>query len=150
MRRASQLYPGEAKTDRRDSFVIADTARIHQACVHWLVDSDELLEQLQILGGHDEDLAQDVTRATNRLRDLLLQASPAVERVLGARIEHPAVRALLVRYPVASAMRAAGRRRLLRVVEPRAPRLGARLVEDLRTALARRPSRSRRKRRWGA
>jgi hypothetical protein len=27
IRRASQLYPGEAKTDRRDSFVIADLAR---------------------------------------------------------------------------------------------------------------------------
>jgi hypothetical protein len=26
MRRASELYPGEAKTDRRDSFVLADTA----------------------------------------------------------------------------------------------------------------------------
>ena len=35
MRRASELYPGEGKTDRRDSFVIADTARIHQARVHW-------------------------------------------------------------------------------------------------------------------
>jgi transposase len=29
MRRASELYPGEAKTDRRDSFVLADTARTH-------------------------------------------------------------------------------------------------------------------------
>jgi transposase len=46
MRRASQLYPGEAKTDRRDSFVIADTARIHQARVHWLADDDELLHEL--------------------------------------------------------------------------------------------------------
>lgn len=30
MRRAAELYPGEAKIDPRDSFVIADTARIHQ------------------------------------------------------------------------------------------------------------------------
>jgi transposase len=136
MRRASQLYPGEAKTDRRDSFVIADTARIHQARVHWLIESEELLGQLRILGGHDEDLGHDYTRAANRLRDLLLQACPAVERVLGARIEHPAVRALLIRYPVPSAMRAAGRRRMLRVVEPRAPRLGARLIDELIAALA--------------
>jgi transposase len=27
MRRASELYPGEAKTDRRDSYVLADTTR---------------------------------------------------------------------------------------------------------------------------
>ena len=69
MRRASELYPGEAKTDRRDSFVIADTARIHQARVHWLAESDELLEELRILGGHDDDLAHDRTRTANRLRD---------------------------------------------------------------------------------
>jgi hypothetical protein len=30
---------------------------------------------------------------------MLLQAAPAVERVLGPRLEHPAVRALLERYP---------------------------------------------------
>lgn len=136
MRRASELYPGEAKTDRRDSFVIADTARIHQARVHWLAASDELLEELRILGGHDDDLAHDRTRAANRLRDMLLQAAPAVERVLGPRLEHPAVRALLERYPTPSAMRAAGKRRLLRLVAPRAPRMGQRLVDDLFTALA--------------
>lgn len=135
MRRASELYPGEAKTDRRDSFVIADTARIHQARVHWLVASDELLDELRILGGHDDDLAHDRTRTANRLRDMLLQASPAVERVLGERLEHAAVRALLERYPTPSAMRAAGRRRMLRLVQPRAPRMGARLVDELQAAL---------------
>jgi transposase len=137
MRRASELYPGEGKTDRRDSFVIADTARIHQARVHWLTEGEELLEQLRVLGGHDEDLAHDYTRAVNRLRDLLLQASPAVERVLGPRLEHSAVQALLARYPAPAAMRRAGRRRLLAVVEPRAPRMGARLIDELFGALAR-------------
>lgn len=135
MRRASELYPGEGKTDRRDSFVIADTARIHRARVHWLAVGDELLEELRVLGGHDDDLAHDRTRTANRLRDLLLQASPAVERVLGPRLEHPAVRALLERYPAPSAMRAAGRRRLQRVVAGLAPRMGARLVDELLAAL---------------
>lgn len=36
MRRAADLYPGEAKTDRRDAFVIADTARLRRRQVHWL------------------------------------------------------------------------------------------------------------------
>ncbi len=135
MRRASQLYPGEAKTDRRDSFVIADTARIHRARVHWLTPSDELLQELSVLGGYDDDLAHDRTRTANRLRDLLLQASPAVERVLGPRLDHTAVRTLLERYPTPTAMRAAGKRRLLRVVQPKAPRMGARLVDDLIAAL---------------
>lgn len=135
MRRASELYPGETKNDRRDSFVIADTARIHCARVHWLAHSDELLEELRVLGGHDDDLAHDRTRTANRLRDLLLQASPSVERVLGERLEHPAVRALLERYPTPTAMRAAGRRRIMRIVGPRAPRMGARLVDELVAAL---------------
>ena len=135
MRRASELYPGEAKTDRRDSFVIADTARIHQARVHWLQTNDELLEELRILGGYDDDLAHDWTRTANRLRDLLLQASPAVERILGERLAHPAVRALLKRFPTPTAMKEAGRTRLRRVVVGKAPRMGARLVDDLQAAL---------------
>lgn len=136
MRRASELYPGEAKTDRKDSFVIADTARIHQARIHWLTEGDELLQELSVLGGYDDDLAHDRTRTANRLRDMLLQASPAVERVLGPRLDHAAVRALLERYPTPSAMRAAGKRRLLRIVQPRAPRMGERLVDELVAALA--------------
>ena len=73
---AGPYYPCEAKTDRRDSFVIADTARIHQTRVHWIADSEEILDELRVLGGYDDDLAHDRTRTANRLRDLLLQASP--------------------------------------------------------------------------
>jgi transposase len=72
MRRASELYPGEAKTDRRDSFVLADTARTHARRLHWLEVDDEVLERLRVLGGYDDDLAHDVNRAANRLRDMLL------------------------------------------------------------------------------
>lgn len=135
MRRASQLYPGEAKTDRRDSFVIADTARIHRARVHWLAAGDDVLEQLRVLGGRDDDLAHDRVRAANRLRDVLTRVSPAVEQVLGARLDRPAVRALLERYPTPTAMRAAGRGRLRRLITRHAPRAGAKLVDELLAAL---------------
>lgn len=136
MRRASELYPGEAKTDRRDSFILADTARTHARRLHWLQVSDETLEQLRVLGGYDDDLAHDVTRTTNRLRDMLLSISPALERVLGPRLDHPAARALLARYPTPTALRAAGRRRLAPLAKRHAPRMGARLVSDIHTALA--------------
>ncbi len=76
MRRASELYPGEAKTDRRDSFILADTARTHARRLHWLQVSDETLEQLRVLGGYDDDLAHDVTRTTNRLRDSCCRSAP--------------------------------------------------------------------------
>ena len=45
MRRAADLYPGEAKTDRRDALVIANTARIHARQIHWLdTTSDTALQ----------------------------------------------------------------------------------------------------------
>jgi transposase len=90
MRRASELYPREAKTDRRDSFVLADTARTHARRLHWLEVSDETLARLRLLGGYDDDLAHDVNRAANRLRDMLLAISPALERARGP--EHDAGR----------------------------------------------------------
>ena len=96
MRRAADLYPGEAKTDRRDAFVIADTARTRRRSVHWLdAGSDELLDQLRVLNGFDVDLAADLTRLTNRLRDSLVAVSPALERAMGARLHQAGVRDLV-------------------------------------------------------
>ena len=93
MRRAADLYPGEAKTDRRDAFVLADTGRTRRHQVHWLdARDDELLAQLRVLNGYDADLAADATRLSNRLRDALTGVSPALERVLGPRLHHPGVR----------------------------------------------------------
>jgi hypothetical protein len=92
--------------------VLADTARTHARRLHRLEASDETLERLRVLGGYDDDLAHDVNRTANRLRDMLLAVSPALERVLGPRLDHPAARALLARHPTPTALRAAGRRRL--------------------------------------
>lgn len=71
MRRAADLYPGEAKTDRRDAFILADTARTRRKQVHWLdAASDGLLAQLRVLNGFVADAvakavsAQDVTVPT--------------------------------------------------------------------------------------
>ncbi len=63
MRRAAGLYPGEAKTDRRDVYVLADTGRTRRKQVHWLdAGPDELLAQLRVLNGSGIDLAADATR----------------------------------------------------------------------------------------
>jgi transposase len=137
MRRAADLYPGQAKTDPHDSFVLADTARLHQPRLHWLDDvPDEALETLRVLCGYDDDLRSDANRAKNRLRDLLVAVCPPAERVLGSRLDHPAVHALLTRYPTPTMQRCAGRARLLRIVRPHAPRLADQLVNDLFAALA--------------
>jgi transposase len=136
MRRAADLYPGEAKTDRLDAFVIADTARTRRRQVHWLdVGSDDLLDQLQVLNGFDVDLAADQTRVTNRLRDALTSVSPALERALGARLGQAGVRDLLAKYPTLSALRAAGRARIARVVKARSPRLATKVTDAVSKAL---------------
>jgi Transposase len=82
-RRAADLYPGEAKTDKRDAFIIADTGRTRRRQVHWL---DAGSDELRVLNGFDIDLAADQTRLANRLRDALTSVSPALERALGKRL----------------------------------------------------------------
>lgn len=105
MRRAADLYPGEAKTDRRDAFVIAETARTRRRQVHWLdTASDELLEQLRVLNGFDVDLAADLIRLTNRLRDSLMSISPALERAIGFRLHQGGVRDLVAKFTMPTAL----------------------------------------------
>lgn len=136
MRRAADLYPGEAKTDRRDAFVIADTARLRRRQVHWLdTTSDELLGQLRVLNGFDIDLAADLTRLTNRLRDALTSISPALERAVGSRLAHAGVRDLLVKLSTPSALRSAGRARITTAIKRRSPRLATKLTDAVLGAL---------------
>jgi transposase len=136
MRRAADLYPGEAKTDRRDAFVLADTARLRRRQVHWLdVGSDELLDQLRVLNGFDIDLAADLTRLTNRLRDALTSVSPALERALGSRLAHAGVRDVLAKFPTPTALRGAGRARITKTIKTRSPRLAAKVTDAIIEAL---------------
>lgn len=136
MRRAADLYPGEAKTDRRDAFVIADTARTRRTKVHWLdTTSDELLQQLQVLNGFDIDLAADVTRLTNRLRDLLVSVSPALERAVGSRLHQPGARALIAKFPTPTALRNAGPKRIAATVKTRSPRVTDKVTASVIEAL---------------
>lgn len=136
MRRAADLYPGEAKTDRRDAFVIADTARSRRRQVHWLdTGNDELLQQLRVLNGFDIDLAADVTRLANRLRDALTSVSPALERAIGSRLSHGGVRDLLAKFSTPTALRSAGATRTLKVLKTRSPRLADKLTTAVTAAL---------------
>jgi hypothetical protein len=53
------------------------------------------LAELEILVGYDDDLAGEVTRIANQIRGLLTQIHPPLERVLGPKLQHPAVLKLL-------------------------------------------------------
>jgi len=137
MRRAADLYPGEAKTDRRDAYIIADTARTRRKQVHWLeASSDELLAQLRVLNGFDTDLAADQTRVANRLRDALTSIAPALERALGSRLQHAGARDLLAAFPTLTALRAVGPDQVRATVARRSPRIAGKTAEAVAKALA--------------
>ena len=135
MRRAADLYAGAAKTDPLDAWVLADFARRNADRLCWLSVTDELLTQLRVLNGRDVDLATDANRITNRARDALVAISPALERAVGDRLGHAGVRDLLTRYPTPSALRAAGRGRVQRLVAKRSPRLAAKVTDAVWDAL---------------
>jgi transposase len=135
MRRIADLYPGQAKTDARDAHIIADAARTMPHTLRRVDVGDETLTELGVLAGFDDDLAGEATRTSNRIRGLLTSVHPALERVLGPRITHPAVLEILSRCGGPEGIRAAGRRKLAAIATKHAPRMGARLVEEILAAL---------------
>jgi len=135
MRRIADLHPGSAKTDARDAYVIADAARTLPHTLRRVDVGDEALAELEVLVGFDDDLAGEATRISNRIRGLLTQIHPALERVLGPKAHHKAVLELLSRCGGPAGLRKAGRRKLLSIAAVHAPRMGERLVEQIMTAL---------------
>ena len=76
---ASGAYRGSGKTDAKDAFVIADTARMRRD-LQPLQAHSEIAVDLKILTARRMDLSADRTRAINRLRAQLLEYFPALER----------------------------------------------------------------------
>src|SRR5581483_12096107 len=80
---------GEAKTDAKDAFVIADQARMRRDLGR-LRPGDEIAVDLRILTTRRTDLVSDRTRQINRLRAQLLELLPRVgTRGLAQRPRHP-------------------------------------------------------------
>jgi len=135
MRRIADLHPGAAKTGARDAYVIADAAQVMPHTLRRVDVGEEALAELKVLVGFDDDLAAEATRLTNRLRGLLTQVHPALERVLGPRIHTKAVMALIGRYGGPAGLRGVGRGRLLQTARKANPRGAAELVDQLWAAL---------------
>ena len=62
MRQAARTYAGEAKTDPKDAFVLADYARRNTDRLTWLEKDDPQLTRLRLLNSRDVDLATDANR----------------------------------------------------------------------------------------
>ncbi|MDR3084657.1 MAG: IS110 family transposase [Streptomyces sp.] len=135
MRRIADLHPGNAKTDARDAYVIAEAARSMPHALRRVDTGDEALADLEVIVGYDDDLAGEVTRVGNRIRGLLTQVHPALERVLGPKVQHPAVLELLTRFGGPRGLTAATRRQLVTAIKTRAPRSYDKLVDAIRQAL---------------
>jgi transposase len=89
MRRIADLHPGEAKTDARDAYIVAEAARTMAHTLRSIAVADEQAEELSMLCGFDDDLAKQATAASNRIRGLLTQIHPALERAIGPHLDHP-------------------------------------------------------------
>jgi transposase len=75
----SGAYAGEGKTDPKDAFVIAETARLRRSLP--VIDhKTDLVRNLGLLTAHRADLIADRVRMINRLRDVLTSVFPALER----------------------------------------------------------------------
>ncbi|WP_331747346.1 IS110 family transposase (plasmid) [Streptomyces sp. NBC_00853] len=136
MRRAADLYPGEAKTDARDAFVIADTARTMPHILRAVDRDDEKLAELTMITGYDNDLAGEVNRTTNRLRGLLSQIHPSLERVVGPRLAYPYIQALLQRHGSPAKLKKLGRARCEALLKAHGSRKAHHLTTEIFDALA--------------
>lgn len=131
MARARDFYEGEAKTDPKDAFVIADVARTHPSRIQPLAPADEQRATLELLCGRDDDLRGDQTRTINRLRALLNTHHPQLETTLAQRLSSPAVLSMLTRYPDPDALRRLGAKRLATFLKGR----GAHRTDPLAAAI---------------
>lgn len=135
MRRAADLYPGNAKTDARDAFVIADTARSMPHTLRRVDAGEETLAELKVLVGFDEDLAAEATRLQNRIRGLLTQVHPALERVVGPKLGTKQGLAVVEQLGGPQGMAAASKSKMLRVITKAYPRNAQDFADAITTAL---------------
>ncbi len=106
----SAAYAGEGKTDAKDAYVIAETARLRRDLP--VIDTDtELVRQLAVLTGHRADLIADRVRMINRLRDLMTSVFPSLERAFDYS-SHKGALVLLTGYATPGRIRRLGQARL--------------------------------------
>lgn len=106
----ADTYRGEAKTDARDAYVIAETVRQRGDLTEVEVAAT-LVTELRMLVTHRTDLVADRVRLINRLRDVLSGYFPALERAFDYAHSQGAL-VLLTGYQTPAAIRRAGVTRL--------------------------------------
>ncbi|WP_396350753.1 IS110 family transposase [Kocuria atrinae] len=136
MRKAADLHPDRSKTNARDAFIIAETARTLPHTLRQVDRDSEIPSALKVLAGFGEDLAHKTTRALNRIRSLLIQIHPAPERTFASGSLSPGiVLELLIKFGDLSGFKHTGIRKVLRFGRSHARRVPENLVDRIFTAL---------------
>jgi transposase len=136
MRRIADLHAGESKTDARDAYIIAEAARSMPHSLRSMRLADNEVAELTMLCGFDEDLAGQITQTSNRIRGLLTQIHPALERAIGPHLDHAAMLDLLQRYPAPAQLAALSEKQLANRLIKLAPRMGKTWAADIVQALS--------------
>ena len=136
MRRIADLHPGEAKTDvpETQQSLLKPPDLCRTRCVRSSSPMKKAAE-LSMLCGFNDDLAKQATATSYRIRGLLTQIHPALERVIGPHLDHPAMVELLIKYPTPDKLRKAGQTLVTTLLSKYAPRAGNRWITDLFAAL---------------
>lgn len=119
--RMSGAYRGEAKTDARDAYVIAETVRVRDDFAPIEVPA-QIAADLALLTAHRSDLVADRVRIVNRLRDMLTGIFPALERAFDYSNSKSAL-TLLTGYQTPERIRRAGQARLAKWLHKRGVRI---------------------------
>lgn len=106
----SGAYQGEAKTDARDAYVIAETSR-HRRDFTAIDGLAQLAADLALLTAHRSDPVANRVRMINRLCDVLTGVFPALERAFDYSA-HRGAPVLLTGYQSPAAIGRRGRPRL--------------------------------------
>jgi transposase len=107
---ASATYRGDGKTDAKDAAIIADQARMRRD-LQPVRSGDQTSVDLQILTSYRTDVMCDRVHAINRLRAMMLEYFPALERAFDYS-KNKAALVLLSNYQTPEALRRIGRTRL--------------------------------------
>lgn len=127
-------YRGEAKTDARDAYVIAESVRQRGDLTEVEV-SATLVAELRLLVTHRTDLVADRVRMVNRLRDVLSGYFPALERAFDYAHSRGAL-VLLTGYQTPAAIRRIGKSRLQAWLAKRKVRSAEQIATDAVAAAA--------------
>ncbi|CAB0487509.1 IS110 family transposase [Corynebacterium diphtheriae] len=98
--------------------------------------NNEVLSALKMLSGFDDDIARDCTRTFNRLRSVLAQIYPSLERVFaGSTLTRTSVLDLLIHYKGPQGLKRAGYHRVLNWIVKQTRKVPTALVDAIFAAL---------------